>query len=173
MVCVLGISIRSIPVSLYSAHRCHHYPCPATPGPCHAPAHSYRAPFHLILGPSVPAWASQEMYLSPEQPQLCPCLATEPAGPAPAVAHPKRGNIRLKSARAPQAPYGISCWQEPPSKPTSVSALKLWVQTLQKLQTQIATAIMFQLKCKKKPKAFPPGLSATETGLTSASCSQA
>lgn len=68
----------------------------------------------------------------------------------------------------PQAQCDTSRWQKPPSKPTPASALKLGAE----MQSCTATATMFQPKCKKKPKAFPPALSATVTGLTSASCSQ-
>lgn len=108
-------------------------------------------------------------YLSSHQPQLCPCLATEPAGPASVVADPSRGSTCHKSAGATQAPCGTSCWQEPPNKSTPASALKLGVET----QSCIATATMFQLTCKNESKAFPPALPATTTGLISAPCSQA
>lgn len=143
-------------VCIHSAHGRHHCPCPAKLGPPHGPAHQPRAPFQLLCGHEFLSELSRR-YLSSHQPQLCPCLATEPVGPASVEApttselEPPRHHVTPRAGRNlatnPLLPQHWSLGWEP--------------------ESCIATATISSLCVKRQKPALPA------TSLISASCSQA
>lgn len=146
------------PLSLPSLPRSSPCPCPPVQGPISAQA---RAISPCLCFPGSVSVSRSATAL--------PLRGHRAGWSSPSGGRPQEKQHPPQVSWSPQAPCGTSCWQKPPSKPAPALTLKLGVET----QSCTAADTMFQLKCKKKPKAFPPALSATATGLTSASCSPA